>query len=55
MEKVKRVRINMRVPADLVQFIKEYTARNGTTMTGDYVEYLTKKWQEDEKSVGESE
>lgn len=38
-----RKRINMRVPEDLVVFIKKYAVSNGTTMTDDYVKYLEEK------------
>lgn len=39
-EKPKRVRVNMRIPADLVEFIKEDARKRGTNMTGDFIEHL---------------
>jgi len=51
----KRKRINMRVPEDLIDFIKSYAEENGTTMTMDYVAYLDRKKEEAEKNVKPSE
>lgn len=39
----KTRRVNMRIPLDLIEFIKEYTKNNGKTVTSDYVEYLETK------------
>jgi hypothetical protein len=33
----------MRIPLDLIEFIKEHTKNNGKTVTSDYVEYLENK------------
>lgn len=41
--KVKRKRVNMRIPEDLIDFIKKYAEANSTTMTDDYVNYLIRK------------
>jgi predicted DNA binding CopG/RHH family protein len=50
MARVKRKRINMRIPEDLVDFIKKHAEANGVTMTDDYVTYLTTK-----KAISEKE
>lgn len=42
-DRSKRIRINMRIPAHLVDFIKQFTESRGTTMTQDYVDYLKDK------------
>ena len=39
----RRKRINMRIPEDLKDWIHAYTAARNTTVTQDYVEYLTRK------------
>jgi len=41
--KIKRKRINMRIPEDLIEFIKKYAEDHSTTMTEDYVKYLETK------------
>lgn len=43
MRRSKRKRINMRVPEDLIDFIKKSSESEGITMTEDYVRYLEKK------------
>lgn len=43
MKRSKRKRINMRVPEDLVDFIKKSSESEGITMTEDYVRYLENK------------
>ena len=48
-DKAKRVRVNMRIPLELVEFIKEDAKRRGTNMTGDYVDYLKTKKDRTEK------
>lgn len=43
MKRSRRKRINMRVPEDLVDFIKKSSESEGITMTEDYVRYLENK------------
>lgn len=49
--RVKRKRVNMRIPEDLIDFIKKFAEANGTTMTDDYVKYLQEKKDKAEKEV----
>lgn len=50
MMRVKRKRINMRIPEDLIEFIKKYAEKNSTTVTDDYIGYLTDKKSKEERA-----
>lgn len=41
--KIKRKRINMRIPEDLIEFIKKFADEHSTTVTDDYIKYLEAK------------
>ena len=38
-----RERLNMRIPRDLLAWTKAYVQRKNTTLTQDYIDFLTKR------------
>lgn len=47
---VAKKRINMRIPEDLMEFIKKDAEARGSTVTSDYIEYLDAKRKKAEES-----
>jgi len=43
---VKRTRLNVRIPADLVSWAKKWAKKKNTTITQVIVDYLTTKREE---------
>jgi predicted DNA binding CopG/RHH family protein len=46
---LKRKRINMRIPEDLIEWAKSHVLENNTNLTQDYIDYLTDKRKKSEK------
>ena len=49
MKIIRRTRINMRIPTDLIRWVKKYLRSKNRTLTQEVIDHFT-KIREDEKS-----